>query len=168
MIVDANAMGGCLVINSRSGQGPNAVELRREAERLDIDARILGPGRRPGRSRPRSAGGRSGRLAGTAHWRRSRTWRSSGAGLFVVVPFERATTWRGISGSTAMTRFTALRAFGGRQAQDRRGARVNGRLFLNNVSLGLYARMVHEQDGGNTLAQLKALGPSSDIRAAWA
>ena len=37
-------------------------------------------------------------------------------------------------------------------------ARVNGRLFLNNVSLGLYARMVHGEDGGDTFAQLKALG----------
>jgi len=35
---------------------------------------------------------------------------------------------------------------------------VNGRLFLNNVSLGLYARLVHEQDGGDTFAQLRALG----------
>ena len=42
-IVDANAMGGFLVINPRSGQGPNAGELRREAERLGIEARVLGP-----------------------------------------------------------------------------------------------------------------------------
>jgi diacylglycerol kinase family enzyme len=37
-------------------------------------------------------------------------------------------------------------------------ARVNGRLFLNNVSLGLYARLVHRREGGDSFAQLKALG----------
>jgi diacylglycerol kinase family enzyme len=35
---------------------------------------------------------------------------------------------------------------------------VNGRLFLNNVSLGLYARLVHRHEGGDMLAGLKALG----------
>jgi diacylglycerol kinase family enzyme len=155
MIVDANAMGGFLVINPRSGQGPNAGELHREAERLDVDARILGPGDDPGEV-AREARRPLGAPAGTARWRRSR--RGGRAGWpFVVVPFGTRNHLARDLGLNREDPLTALRAFGGRQARID-VARVNGRLFLNNVSLGLYARMVHEQDGGNTLAQLKALG----------
>jgi len=104
MIVDANAMGGFLVINPSSGQGPNAGELRREAERLDIDARILGPGDDPGdvargaREGPIGAAGGDGSLAAVADVALSGAGRSSSSRS------ERATTWRGISGSTATTR----------------------------------------------------------------
>ena len=35
---------------------------------------------------------------------------------------------------------------------------MNGRLFLNNVSLGLYAQLIHESEGGGSFARLKALG----------
>ena len=157
MIVDANAMGGFLVINPRSGQGPNAGELRREAERLDIDARILGPGDDPGEvareapEGPLGAAGGDGTLAAVADVAVERGW------PFVVVPFGTRNHLARDLGLDREDPFTALRAFAGRQARID-VARVNGRLFLNNVSLGLYARMVHEQDGGNTLAQLKALG----------
>jgi diacylglycerol kinase family enzyme len=51
----------------------------------------------------------------------------------------------------------ALRAFSGRETRID-AARVNERLFLNNVSLGLYARLVHRSEGGDPFAQLKALG----------
>ena len=157
MIVDANAMGGFLVINPRSGQGPNAGELRREAERLDIDARILGPGDDPGEvareapEGPLGAAGGDGTLAAVADVAVERGW------PFVVVPFGTRNHLARDLGLDREDPLAALRAFGGRQARID-VARVNGRLFLNNVSLGLYARMVHEQDGGNTLAQLKALG----------
>jgi diacylglycerol kinase family enzyme len=157
MIVDANAMGGFLVINSRSGQGPNAGELRREAERLDVDARILGPGDDPAEvareapEGPLGAAGGDGSLAAVADVAVERGW------PFVVVPFGTHNHLARDLGLDREDPFTALRAFAGRQARID-VARVNGRLFLNNVSLGLYARMVHEQDGGNTLAQLKALG----------
>ena len=46
----------------------------------------------------------AGQPAGTAHWPRSPTWHSSGAGRSSSSRSERATTWRGISGSTAKTR----------------------------------------------------------------
>ena len=157
MIVDANAMGGFLVINPRSGQGPNAGELRREAERLDIEARILGPGDDPGDvareapEGPLGAAGGDGSLAAVADVAVERGW------PFVVVPFGTHNHLARDLGLDREDPFTALRAFAGRQTRID-VARVNGRLFLNNVSLGLYARMVHEQDGGNTLAQLKALG----------
>lgn len=51
----------------------------------------------------------------------------------------------------------ALRAFAGRE-HTVDIARVNGRLFLNNVSLGLYARLVHRREGRGIAAILKALG----------
>jgi len=157
MIVDANAMGGFLVINPRSGQGPIAGELGREAERLGIDARILGPGDDPGdvargaREGPIGAAGGDGSLAAVADVALERGW------PFVVVPFGRRNHLARDLELDREDPFTALRAFAGRQARIDVG-RVNGRLFLNNVSLGLYARLVHQQDGGDTLAQLKALG----------
>ena len=158
MIVDANAHGRlpCHQPALRPGAERRRASSRSRATRhRRTHSRA---GRRPGRSRARSAGGaaRGGRR-GRHHWRRSPTWRSSGAGRSSSSRSERATTWRGISGSTAKTRSPHCgRSPGGRPRID--VARVNGRLFLNNVSLGLYARLVHEQDGGNTLAQLKALG----------
>ena len=157
MIVDANAMGGFLVINPRSGQGAIAGELHCEAMRLGIDARILGPGDDPGdvargaREGPIGAAGGDGSLAAVADVALERAW------PFVVVPFGRRNHLARDLGLDRDDPLAALRAFGGRQARIDVG-RVNGRLFLNNVSLGLYAQLVHEQDGSDTLAQLKALG----------
>ncbi len=150
-------MGGFLVINPRSGQGPNAGELRREAERLGIEARVLGPGEHPGeaareaRAGPIGGAGGDGTLAAVAEVAVERGW------PFVVVPFGTRNHFVRDLGLDRDDTLAALRAFGGREARID-VARVNGRLFLNNVSLGLYARLVHERDGGDTPAQLKALG----------
>jgi diacylglycerol kinase family enzyme len=50
----------------------------------------------------------------------------------------------------------ALKAFSGRETRVDVG-RVNDRLFLNNVSLGLYARLVHEEDEDASFAKAKAV-----------
>ena len=156
MVVDANAMGGFLVINPRSGKGLNAGELRREAERLGIEARVLAPGEDPGevareaRAGPIGGAGGDGSLAAVAEVAVERAW------PFVVVPFGTRNHFVRDLGLDRDDPLGALRSFRGHEARIDIG-RVNGRLFLNNVSLGLYARLVHEQDGGDTLAQLKAL-----------
>ncbi len=63
---------------------------------------------------------------------------------FVCVSAGRATTSRSTSGSTATTRAQSMYAF--RDAVERKVdyATVNGRFFVNNVSLGVYAKIVQE------------------------
>jgi diacylglycerol kinase family enzyme len=76
---------------------------------------------------------------------------------FVVVPFGTRNHFARDLGLDRADAIAALSAFSG---PERRidVARVNRRLFLNNVSLGLYARLVHRREDGDALAGLKAFG----------
>jgi diacylglycerol kinase family enzyme len=75
---------------------------------------------------------------------------------FVVVPFGAFNHFAHDLGLDRSDPVAALEAFSGpEQAVD--VARVNGRLFLNNVSLGLYAHLVHRSGNGHSFARLKAL-----------
>ena len=122
-MVDANAMGGFLVINPRSGQGLNAGELRREAERLGIEARVLAPGEDPGevareaRAGPLGGAGGDGSLAAVAEVAVERAW------PFVVVPFGTRNHFVRDLGLDRDDPFAALRAFGGQEARIDIGAR---------------------------------------------
>lgn len=157
MIRDANAVGGLLLINPRSGQGPNAEELRDEAARLGIETHVLGPNEdsadvaRTAPGGPIGIAGGDGSLspvAAVAHER----------GMpFVVVPFGTFNHFARDLGLDRGDPVAALHAFSGRETRID-VARVNGRLFLNNVSLGLYARLVHRREDADSFAQLKALG----------
>ena len=159
MIVDANAMDGFLVINPRSGQRPNADELRREADASSASRRTSSAATKTRRrSRGEAPHGPLGMAGGDGISGRGRRRRDR-AGL--------AVRRRSVRNRNHFARDLGLdlddpvrRPAGVLRTASRRidVARVNGRLFLNNVSLGLYARLVHERDGGNTLAQLKALG----------
>jgi diacylglycerol kinase family enzyme len=157
MIGDASAMGGFLVINPRSGQGPNAEELRDEAVRLGIETHVLSPDEDPaGAARkapegPIGAAGGDGSLAAVAEVALERD------APFVVVPFGTRNHLARDLGVDRDDPVGALRAFSARERRIDAG-RVNGRLFLNNVSLGLYAQLVHRREGGHSFAQIKALG----------
>jgi diacylglycerol kinase family enzyme len=150
-------MGGFLVINPRSGKGgPDASELRAEAERLDITAHVLGPGDGAATlareaEGPLGVAGGDGSLAPMAEVAVERDV------PFVVVPFG---TRNHFARDLELDRddpLAALSAFSGREERID-VARVNGRLFLNNASLGLYARLVQRRDDGDALARLKAVG----------
>ena len=105
--------------------------------------------------------------AGTARWPRSPRWRSSEDGRSSSSRSGRATTSCATWGSTATTRSGRCGPSAGAKFGST-SARVNGRLFLNNVSLGLYARLVHEQDGGDTLAQTEsARAPRAESERPW-
>jgi diacylglycerol kinase family enzyme len=150
-------MGGFLVINPRSGRGQHAAKLAREAERLGLEARILGPDDEPGAvarqatEGPIGAAGGDGSLSAVAAVALERGW------PFVVVPFG---THNHLARDLGLDRddpIDTLRAFAGRETRID-VARVNGRLFLNNVSLGLYARLVHEEEDVLSFGRLRALG----------
>jgi diacylglycerol kinase family enzyme len=157
MEVDANAMGGFLVVNPRSARGHDAESLAREAERLGIETRILGPGERPGEVAPEAPEGPIGAAGGDGSLAAVAEAALEQDRPFVVVPVGRFNHLARDLGLDRGDPFAALRAFAGRETRID-VARVNGRLFLNNVSLGLYARLVHEEGGGDTFARLTALG----------
>jgi diacylglycerol kinase family enzyme len=155
-------MGGFLIVNPRSGAGgPDVDELVVEAGRLGVEARVLREREDPAalaRSAEADAvgvAGGDGSLAQVAAVAVER-------GLpFVCVPvgtrnhFARDVgldrdDWRG-----------ALAAFGSRREQHVDVGRVDGRLFLNNVSFGVYARLVRRREEQrrrrDAFARLRAL-----------
>ena len=157
MVVDANAMGGFLVINPRSGRGSNAGELRDAATRLGIETHVLGAGEDAAEVARRAPEGPLGMAGGDGSLSSVAEVAVQRGVPFVAVPFGSFNHFARDLGIDRRDPAGALHAFSGReQAID--VARVNGRLFLNNVSLGLYARLVHRRDGRGAGALLKALG----------
>ena len=82
---------------------------------------------------------------------------------FVAVPFGTRNHFARDIGLDRDDPLAALAAFEGNERRVDVG-RVNERLFLNNVSLGLYARLVHRREGHrrrrDAFARLRALGLS--------
>jgi diacylglycerol kinase family enzyme len=161
-MVDATAIAGLLLINPRSGRGgPSADELQAEAERRGIRAHLLRPhedaaqlARDADADKLGMAGG-DGSLAPVAEVAIERDK------PFVCVPFGTRNHFARDLGLDRDDPLAALAAFDGPERRIDVG-RVNGRLFLNNVSLGIYARLVHRRERHrrrrDTLARLRALG----------
>jgi len=159
---DANAMGGLLVINPRAGDAePSPEALRDEAQRRGVDTHLLSPGEDPAEvARAASAealgmAGGDGSLGAVADVTLERDV------PFVVVPFGTRNHLARDLGLDRDDPIAALDAFAGRETRVDVG-RVNGRVFLNNVSLGLYARLVYRREGHrrrrDAFARLRALG----------
>jgi len=152
---------GFLLINPRSGNGgPSADELRDEAEERGIAVRLLAPGDHPyelARASEADAfgiAGGDGSLAPVAQAALDR-------GVpFVAVPFGTRNHFARDLGLDRDDPISALDAFGGVERWIDVG-RVNDRLFLNNVSLGMYARLVHHREARRrrreVLARLRAM-----------
>jgi diacylglycerol kinase family enzyme len=153
-------MSGFLVINPRSGRGrPDASELRAEAERLGITTHVLAPEDDPaelvrGADGPLGVAGGDGSLAAVAEVAVEREV------PFVVVPFGTRNHFARDLGLDPDDPVSALHSFSGRELRVD-AARVNDRLFLNNVSLGVYARLVHRRESHRrrreAFARLRAL-----------
>ena len=147
-------MSGFLVINPRSGKGNDADELRTAAEELGVETHLLRSGEDPAElarqapEGPLGVAGGDGSLAAVAEVALERD------APFVVVPFGTFNHFARDVGLDRKDPVGALRAFSGHERRVDL-ARVNDRLFLNNVSLGLYAQLVHEQE---RFARLKAIG----------
>jgi diacylglycerol kinase family enzyme len=153
---------GLLLVNPRAGDDrPSAEELQDEAERRGIRVHPLGEdddaaqlAREADADALGMAGG-DGSLAPVAAIAIER-------GLpFVAIPFGTRNHFARDIGVDRDDPIGALDAFvGGRERRVDVG-RVNGDLFLNNVSLGLYADLVHRREShrrrGEALARLRAL-----------
>ena len=138
-------MAGFLLINPRSGDDrPTAEELRKAAASRGVVPHVLRPGDDPGRlAREADAevlgiAGGDGSLAAVAAAAVER-------GLpFVCVPFGTRNHFARDLGLDRSDPVAALAAFEGAERRIDVG-RVGERVFLNNVSLGLYARLVHRR-----------------------
>jgi diacylglycerol kinase family enzyme len=155
-------MSGLLLVNPRSGDArPSAEELRDEAVARGIDVRLLAEdddlAQLAGEAEADALGmaGGDGSLAVVAKAALEREL------PFVVVPFGTRNHFARDIGLDRDDPVAALDAFGGGLERRVDVGRINGRIFLNNVSLGLYARLVHRREGHRrrreALARLRAL-----------
>ena len=153
---------GFLIVNPRSGSdSPDADELRREAERRGVEVRLLREqddlvelARRADAPALGMAGG-DGSLAAVAAVAIERDL------PFVCVPFGTRNHFARDAGLDRDDPLAALDAFVHGNEQRIDVGRVGDRLFLNNVSLGLYAELVHRREHHrrrrDALARLRAL-----------
>jgi diacylglycerol kinase family enzyme len=140
-------MPGVLLVNPRSGSGsPDAEELAAEAERLGIEARILAPGDNPAElartaePAPLGVAGGDGSLGSVAAVALERDL------PFVCVPFGTRNHFARDLGLDRDDPVAALAAFADGRERRIDVGRAGDRVFLNNVSLGVYARLVHRSE----------------------
>lgn len=147
-------------MNPRSGDDdPSVDELVRAAEARRVRCHVLGEGEDPAAVAQEAdasvlgvAGG-DGSLASVASVALERDL------PFVCVPFGTRNHFARDLGLDGDAPLAALESFDGSERRIDVG-RVNGRLFLNNVSLGVYAGLVHRRERhrrrGEALAGLRA------------
>jgi diacylglycerol kinase family enzyme len=151
-----------LLVNPRSGtDSPSPDELRDAARARGVDTHFLEPGEDPAEV-ARAAGadvlgiaGGDGSLAAVAAVALEQDV------PFVCIPFGTRNHFARDLGLDRNDPLDALAAFDGGEERRIDVARVGDRLFLNNVSLGIYARLVHRREEHrrrrDTLARLRAL-----------
>jgi len=165
---------GLLLINPRSGssRGPSAEELRTEAERRGIAARVLRTEDDPvelardADAEVLGAAGGDGSVASVAAVAVERDL------PFVCVPFGTRNHFARDLGLDVDDPVAALEAFRGEERRVDVG-RVGEERFLNNVSLGVYAALVHRREHHRrrreALARARALWLSlRERRQVWA
>ncbi|MDQ2983903.1 MAG: hypothetical protein M3R70_08290 [Actinomycetota bacterium] len=155
-------MAGFLLINPRSGDDePGPEELRAEAAARGIETRLLEPEddlaelARAADADVLGMAGGDGSLGAVAAVALERDL------PFVVVPFGTRNHFARDLGLDNNDPLGALEAFTGRERRIDVGT-VGDRVFLNNVSLGLYARLVHRREEHRRRRRLLARG-----RALW-
>ena len=154
-------LSGFLLINPRSGKGgPTPEELRDEAASRGIEARILGEDEDAAELARRADGvalgmaGGDGSLAQVAEVAIERDL------PFACVPFGTRNHFARDLGLDRDDPLAALDAFRGTERRIDVG-RVGERLFLNNVTFGVYASLVHRRESHRrrreAFARLRAL-----------
>ena len=154
-------MRGLLLINPRAGtESPTTEELRDEAQARGIDVHVLEEGEdvaqlgRDAQVDVLGAAGGDGTVASVAAIAVERDL------PFVVVPYG---TRNHFARDIGLDRDDPLAALAGFEGEERRidVGRAGDRQFLNNVSLGLYASLVHRREHHRrrreTLAGVRAL-----------
>jgi diacylglycerol kinase family enzyme len=142
-----SSLASVLLINPRSGKGaPTVDELAGEARAMGLQTHVLREGEDPaGLARASSAevlgmAGGDGSLAPVADVALERD------GAFVCIPFGTRNHFARDLGLDRDDPIGALRAFTVGTERRIDVGRADQRLFLNNVSLGLYARLVHRRE----------------------
>jgi diacylglycerol kinase family enzyme len=138
---------GLLIVNPRSGKGgPSPEELVAAARELGVETHVLGPDDDPAEVARTSdadvlgmAGG-DGSLAAVADVALQRD------AAFVCVPFGTRNHFARDLGLDRDDPLAALNAFGHGTERRIDVGRAHERMFLNNVSLGVYARLVHRRE----------------------
>jgi diacylglycerol kinase family enzyme len=153
---------GLLLVNPRSGDGrPSADGLRAEAESRGVLVHLLGEDDDPAALARRATADSLGMAGGDGSLAPVAEVALERAVPFVVVPFGTRNHFARDLGLDRDDPISVLDAF--TKGRERRVdvGRVNGTVFLNNVSLGLYAQLVHRREGhrrrGEALARLRAL-----------
>jgi diacylglycerol kinase family enzyme len=153
---------GFLVVNPRSGSAsPSAEELVARAEALGVRTHVLSEGDdlealvRDAEADALGVAGGDGSLAVVASVAIDRDL------PFVCVPFGTRNHFARDVGLDRDDPLAALDAFVGGEERRVDVGRVGDRRFVNNVSLGLYALLVHRRERhrrrGNALARLRGL-----------
>jgi diacylglycerol kinase family enzyme len=154
-------VGGFLIVNPRSGDESGTGDLREAAEEHGVRVHVLAEGddlaevARSAPDGPVGMAGGDGSLAPVAEACLER-------GVpFVTVPFGTRNHFARDLGLDREDPVAAMEAFSGDAERSIDVGRANGRLFLNNVSLGVYARLVYRRERHrrrrNALARLRAL-----------
>jgi diacylglycerol kinase family enzyme len=137
---------GFLLINPRAGRdSPTVGELEAEARKLGVETHVLradeGPAEvaRAARADVLGVAGGDGSLAPVAAVALERDL------PFVCIPFGTRNHFARDIGLDRDDVLAALRAFDGEERRIDVG-RADERLFLNNVSLGIYAQLVHRRE----------------------
>jgi diacylglycerol kinase family enzyme len=153
---------GFLIVNPRSGDAePTADQLRRAAEERGVRCHVLREGddvaelARAAEADTLGIAGGDGSLAPVAAAALERQL------PFVCIPFGTRNHFARDVGLDRDEPLATLAAFDGGRERRIDVARVNDRLFLNNVSLGIYAGLVHRRERhrrrGEVLARARAL-----------
>jgi diacylglycerol kinase family enzyme len=160
---------GLLVVNPRSGdEAPSTEELAAEAERLGIRVRLLEKGEDPADAAREAQEGPLGAAGGDGTLSRVAAVCLERDLPLVPVPFGTRNHFARDAGLDRNDALGALRLFA--EGVERRidAGRVNDELFLNNVSLGLYARLVHHREHHrrrrDAFARLRALALAATQR----
>jgi diacylglycerol kinase family enzyme len=159
---------GLLIVNPRSGNGKvSADELGAEAKRRGLDVHVLTPGDDAQAVARRAAGpvgvaGGDGSLGPVADVALERNV------AFVCVPFGTRNHFARDIGLDRGDPVAALAAFDSGREERIDVGRVGTRLFLNNVSFGLYAQLVHRREAHrrrrDAFARLRAIWLSARDR----
>jgi diacylglycerol kinase family enzyme len=164
---------GVLLINPRAGtESPTAEELAEAARGRGLEVHVLGEDDDPvelarsAQADALGAAGGDGSIASVASVAVERDL------PLVVVPYGTRNHFARDLGLAEVDPVAALEAFGGEERRVDVG-RVGERRFLNNVSLGLYATLVHRREHHRRRRQLfaglRALGRSLRARpGVWA
>jgi diacylglycerol kinase family enzyme len=161
-------MGSWLLVNPRSGNGSRVDDLCSAAAARGIETRVLRPGEdastlaREAPADVLGAAGGDGTMAAVAGAALER------GSAFVCVPFGTRNHLARDLGLDRSEPVAALDAFDGEERRIDVG-RANGRLFLNNVSIGAYAVLVHQGwrrvlDGLRRRQRLTVDGETIDTR----